>query len=191
MDLKVWQAVPIGNACTLEPIENVERHTDLKRGVPFAARFPRDATLRMDRKFKKDTGLTDDLSNMNRIKVCSGKLTEFLKKQKLKNVEFLPVTILDHKGKVASKEYTIVHPVGLQDALDVEASKPRFNRILKTQIDEVERFVVDVRRIEPGVRIFRLAGFYSPVLIDAELAKSIEAEGFRGSAFQELDRYGH
>src|SRR4051812_33364529 len=134
----VWKSKRVGNACLLEQVENLGSLNllSLYTGGCFEGRFPANAQLRMSKDFKKDTGLIDDVRAGGHVKVCSPRLVDFLRKQKLKNVEFLPVTILDHKGKVASKEYSIVNPFGLQDALDLEKSKPEYNAIRPTDIDE-------------------------------------------------------
>jgi hypothetical protein len=188
MELVIWESIAVGNACKLDGIENVDG-LDLVLGVPMKKGFPSDVRLPMSKRHKKDTGLTDDLSNSNQIKVCSARLTEFLRKKRLKNVEYLPVTILDHKGKVASKDYSIVHPVGLQDALDVKASKPTYSPIIPTEIDEVKKLVVDVKRVDPEVRLFRLKSFNYPVLVDRTLAREIQAGGFVGPSFVELEDF--
>jgi hypothetical protein len=189
MDCVVWESVPVGNACVLESIENVERAPRLRTGLAFASAFPKDAQFRMSREFKKDTALTDDISNGTLVKVCSPKLVEFLQKLKVPGVEYLPVRILDHKGKVASADYRIVNPCPPQDVLDVKASGPRYSQMLKTEIVELKKLVVDPRKLEPGVRIFRIKGFTKPVLVDRKLAEAMEAEGFVGPAFTELDEY--
>jgi len=187
MDFVVWKARAVGNACTLEPIENVERFPDLYCGVSFAGRFPADATFRMSRSFKKDTRLVDDVINGSSVKVCSKRLTDFLRAQKLPHVEYLPVTILNHKGRVASTEYTVVNPVGLQDALDLKASGPHYNLIDKQSIDHVDKIVLAPARLEKGVRLFRLKGLTTPVLLDKALADAIAGEGFVGPYFQPPD----
>lgn len=190
MTFLVWSSTAVNNACRVEPLENVERFRDLKKGVSFGTSFPADALVRMSKSFKKDTKLVDDVKNGDEIKICSKRLAEFLRSKRVKNVEFLALTILDHKGKVAASDYCIVHPIVLQDALDVVASKPRHNAIRPKDIDGVEELVVDERRVDPKVSVFRLAGLNRPVLIRQELADDLTAAGFVGPYFMALQRYG-
>ncbi len=189
MEYVVWECAAVGNACGLDSIENVERARALKRGVPFGDAFPGDARFRMSKAHKKDTVLTDDLSNTDRLKVCSPRLVDFLRKAKVGHVEYLPVRILDHKGKVASSDYRIVNPFPPQDVLDLKASGPQYSAIRKTTIMDVKRLVIDAKRVEPGVRIFRIKDFTDPVLVDRQLAEDIAAAGFVGPVFTELDEY--
>lgn len=189
MEFFVWDSLPIGNACVLDGPENFEKPYQLRTGASFAAAFPADVLFRMAKRHGKDTGLTDDLVNGAFLKVCSAEVVAFLQKRKAKNLEYLPVSVLDHKGKPTPRAYFIVSPLGLQAALDLEKSKPRYNRILKTQISQVERLVLDTAKIEPGVRIFRLTGLSTPVFVEKDLAQEMQAAGFTGSSFLKLDEY--
>lgn len=190
MDYLVWKSIPVGNACILDSPENVEFSPRLVRGVPYAAEFPKDACMRMSRDAKKRTALVDDLTNTNRIKVCSPRLVAFLKERKLCNLEYLPIKILDHKGKVAASDYCIVHPIHLQDALDLEASKPTWGHIAKTEINFVQTLVIHPEKVDPKVRIFRLKSFHDPVLIEKSLADEMTAAGFDGCVFRPPSRWG-
>jgi len=189
MEYLVWNNLPYQNVCLLDVIENVEPQSNLLRGVLLQKTFPTDALMKMSARHKKDTGLNDDLPNLHDCKVCSKPLVDFLKRRNLKNVEYLPIKIINHKGKVASDEYFIVHPISPQDALDVKASKPKYNQLIKTEINKVENIILDKSRLDPEVKIFRLASYFFPVLIEKELAKEMEAEGFKGPYFEELDEY--
>ena len=182
MDYLVWDATYAGNACHLLGVRKVEYTNQLVEGYEFGDTFPADAVMSMSPHFKKDTKLVDDVMNAARVKVCSKRLVDFLKSKKLKNVEYHPVTILDHKKKVASTEYSIVHPIGLQDAIDLKASVPEINPIDQT-VDAVERLVFDKSRIDPKVRLFRFAGLTRPVIIDSALADELKAQNFVGLAF--------
>ena len=190
MEYLWWATVAVGNGCIVETPENVEFTPRFKRGVPYAADFPDDALVRMTSDSKKRTALLDDVANSDRIKICSPRLVEFLKARKLKNVEFLPVKILDHKKKVAAADYCIVHPIHLQDALDIEASAPRWSAIEKTEISNVKSLVIVPSKVDPEVRIFRLKSYLAPVLIEKTLADEILAAGFKGCFFDPLESWG-
>lgn len=98
----------------------------------------------------------------------------------------LPLTILDHKGKVASRDYFILNPVGLVDALDREASEPGYHVADRELIFRVARTVLDPRRLDPERRVFRLAGLRLPVLVERPLAEAMKAAGLVGPWFREL-----
>jgi hypothetical protein len=189
MDYLTWDTSAAGNVCRLEGLENVERDLDLLDGVPFGDAFPADARIGMSKKHKKNTALADDIPNDTALKYCSQRLVDFLRAKKLSNVEYLPVTVLDHKGKPTRDRHFIVHLVHPQDALDLERSRPRFNALRKTKVDAVGKLVLDPRKVDPEVRIFRLAHYRRPVIIEKKLALEMEAQGFTGPAFYPLDEW--
>ena len=189
MEWVVWEALPTGNACILEAVENIEKSSRVERGVTLAATWPKDAIMRMTKRHKKNTALLDDVSSYSSAKVCSPRLVEFLRSKRLENVEYLPITILDHRDQVASKDYCIVHPIHPQDALDVQASQAEYDAIVKTDIESVARIVLDEGRLDSRVQLFRLNNFFTPVLLAKAIADEITAKAFKGSYFRTLDEY--
>ncbi|WPB76674.1 hypothetical protein KYC5002_47760 [Archangium violaceum] len=189
MDYLVWDRRDEGNSCALLTPEEVERDWELSEGVPRAANFSPDALFRMSDRHKKNTGLTDNLINMRRLIVASARLKDFLQFRALKNVEYLPVSIINHKGKVASSEYFIVHPIHPQECLDLQASTPRYSHINPTDIATVKKLVVDPTKIDPDVSLFKLKNYGRPTLIRRQLADEILKAGFRGVSFLELHEY--
>jgi hypothetical protein len=113
---------------------------------------------------------------------------KFLESRDLKNVEYLPVKILDHKGKVASEDYVIVHPIKPQDCLDLEKSEPEYNLINEDKIDEVKRMVIDEERLDPEILLFRIKDYSKDVIIRRELAKELHDQGYGGLGFKKPRR---
>jgi len=185
-----WKSVPIGNATVLDPIEGMDRSYELLKGTSFAGQFPKNVSFRMSAEHPKDIGLTDALANMNELLVASKRLKEFLEAKNLPNLEYHQVSIINHKGRVASEEYFLVHPIHPQDCLDLQASGPRYNKINPALISRVQDLVIDESKIAPGVKLFRLKAFGKPLLIHRELAAEIAKSGFSGPVFIELERYG-
>ncbi len=189
MDYLTWDTSTAGNVCRLEGPRNVERERDLRRGVPFGKDFPKDARMVMSKHHKKNTGLADDIPNDSFHKICSKRLVDFLRAEMLPNVEYLPVAILDHKGKVASADHFIVHLTEPQDVLDVARSKASFSTIIKTDVDEVEQLVLDPKKLDPKVPLFRIAHYRFPVIIEKGLAARIKKEKFVGPTFDALSNW--
>ena len=118
-DFLVWQFEDIPHSFVLDRLHGVERVFELVEGVPRAESFPADARFSVDPDFPNDMGLVDAFTNTYNLTVISEKLKEFIAGQKPKAVEFLPVTILNHKSRPAAKYY-ILHPVDPVDALDTD-----------------------------------------------------------------------
>jgi hypothetical protein len=83
----------------------------------------------------------------------------------------------------------VVNPIGVQDALDRERSKPTWSTISTDVIDSVRRLVVDEARVDPQAQMFRLAHYLRPVLVRRALAEAIDAAGFTGTAWMRLADY--
>jgi hypothetical protein len=178
----IWRNNPdYDRDCKLSGIERFGSPEILQTGVPLADKLPKTVVLEMDEEFKKNVRLTDSVNNQMALLVLSRRMVDFLESKKLKNLEIIPVKIRDHKGKIASEDYSIVNPLGLQDVLDLKRSK--MVRLDKHTISIVRRFVTKPTKLPAGVGIFRDKHFPQPALVDPELASEISAKGFKGFIF--------
>lgn len=189
MNHVVWRWRNEGSSCLLLPPERVPRSFELYEGVPRAAGFPADALFRMSHDHPKNMGLTDNLMNVGTLIVASLALKRFFEARPLKNVEYLPVTIVNHKERVASRDYFIVHPVVPQDCLDIQASGSTYSTLVPTDIVDVDQLIIDPARVDPEVELFRLQHFGEPVLIRRRLAIELLEAGFTGLYFVELNAF--
>jgi hypothetical protein len=188
-DLLIWAARDVPDACALDKLTGVDRQYELAKGIPRASTFPQDAAFTMDSDFFNDLMLTDNLINTDRLIVASRRLKEFLEARPLRHVEYLPVTIIDHKGKPASREYFIVHPTDLVDCLDMDQSEVEWGLVDEQSIDSVARLVIDLAKVDPAVELFRPKPFYDVVVVRRALAEAIDAAGFVGIRWIALADY--
>ena len=188
-DFLIWDSAVVPNACCLAQLVNVDDQFELPKGIPRAATFPSDAAFTMDPDFPNDMLLTDNLVNTDRLVIASARLKTFLESQALQRVEYLPVTILNHKGRSASRDYFIVHPVELDACVDLGASDVEWSIIDPASIDSVTSLVIDEHALDPGVALFRPKPFYDIVLVRRPLAEAIDAQGFSGIRWIELSSY--
>jgi hypothetical protein len=142
----------------------------------------------MNPEFPLDTVLVDAPWNLEQWIVISPRVRDFLQARDVGHVEYLPVKIIDHRGRVASRDYTIAHPVGPVDCIDMKKSK----FVWDPEMDEMEslrRVVLREDRIPSDRHLFRLAKFYQPVVVRRHLAQALDAEGFTGIRWTELNKY--
>lgn len=180
----------------LEKLEGVEKKWELNEGVSRAASFPTDAFFHMHRDRPYDTLLTDNLKNINMLIVGSGRLKEFLEKRRVEKVEYLPVTILDHKDKPIRSNYFIIHPIDPVACLDIDRCGATWDELDEDDIESVQRIVIDASMIDEERQVikierklFRPRHFYRITLIRRDLAEAIDAEGFTGIRWVEMDDY--
>jgi hypothetical protein len=133
--------------------------------------------------------MTDNLINTRTLIVASLKLKNFLETRQLPKVEYLPITILDHKGRPASRDYFIIHPIEPVDCLDVSQCGAQRSSIDPETIQWLDRLVIDEGKIDPSRDMFRLKFFYDVILVRRELAAAIDAEGLTGIRWIELSDY--
>ncbi len=91
--------------CILEFIQGFPDDFKLFKGHSVAKEWPANVSFKMDmdKHFKKHIKLTDHLLNSSNVIIASKRFQEFLRNEKVPNLEFLPVTIFNQQNKVASK----------------------------------------------------------------------------------------
>jgi len=186
----VWDTKIVPNACVLDELKGVEERWTLVKGVSQRSRFSSDATFHMNHEFPNNTVLIDSLQNISMLIVGSARLVAFLRTRVSTNLEFLPVAIANHKKKIISRDYSIIHPTDPVDCLDMTKSAPRWSTIDKETINKVKMLVIDEKKVDPTRSLFRPRSFFRVVLVKRELAEAIDAEGFTGIEWLELENYG-
>lgn len=184
----VWRFQDVPNSCVLDELSGVPKMFQIRKGIPRAEGFPSDAKFTLDPDYPNDTLLVDAFDNVYRLAVISLTLKTFLEGRDIVNVEFLPVTIMDHKGKPKAN-YFIVHPIYPVECLDLEASGAKWDTVNKDTIDTVDRLVLNTDKIDPNLQIFKIRFFYNYLLVRQNLADAITAEGFTGIRWVPVDDF--
>ena len=188
MSFVIWRAGDEGNTCRLEGLQGWDDDWKLQEGVSVAAEYPDGTYYRMDPDHPKRVRLSDCLANQNALPVISNRLKSFIEDKGLPDVEFLPVTIINHKGRIPSRDYWIVNPTRTVDCLDVEASQVTYSPFDGT-IDLMKRMVLNEDRIADDVTIFRVLNVPGPVLLLTELADEIQAAGFTALLWKDPSKH--
>jgi len=189
MDYLVWAANPAGGYCGLKILKNVEDSYELKRGISRAKGFPSDACFHMDESHPKQIKLADNITNLDGLAVVSKGLKEFVEFRKPSYTEFLPITIYNHKGRIASKEYFIINPFKIQDCIDLNKSGVRWNAIDPELISSWSKLVIDTNRIDINLLLFRPKYKPSIVMVRRDLVEEIKKGGFTGIYFFDVDKF--
>ncbi len=174
--------------CFLNSLSNVDNASEIYDGTSFIKDFPTDACFHMDESKPKAIKLADHVRNASGLHVVSQNLMEFIKSHNPESVEFLPVTIYNHKGRVASTEYYIMNPLIVQDCIDLEKMEVKWNPANKEKISSWKGgLILDTNRIDKTIQIFRPKYHTNTVLVRKDLATSIENDDFTQILFKELD----
>jgi uncharacterized protein DUF1629 len=150
------------------------------QGVSLAANPPEKLTMSMYADEPTNTVLPDYVQNMDRLLIVSPRLRSFLEAQQVSNVEYYPLEIKDHKGKVASDEYSVAHLINHIECIDVAASGVKWmGEGLDTQrIFRIKSLVIDPAKV-PGDRTLFFPRYYDKhTILRRRLAEALRNEGF-------------
>jgi hypothetical protein len=185
----IWTYERVPSACVLDELAGLDKTSRLNHGVPLLAQFPENVSFHMHGDFPKNLLLVDNLLNSDQVIVASSRVKEFLEARAVPQVEYLPVRIIDHKRKVASKDYFIVHAVDPVDCIDTKKSAFKMSRINPQRFDRFERLVIDESRVPADRQLFRLKNFGDVTLARRDLADALKQAGFTGIGWVELSEY--
>lgn len=189
VNYRIWNAFRSPGICLLGKVEGYEATWRFIGGKPLADTFPTGVRFHMRETSPTDIKLADSLVNLDRAIVVSKALVDYLEGKKLPAVEYLPVSIVNHKGRVASADYFVVNVLAVQDCLDLQKSEPNYNKINPTRIDGVKRIVFDPSKMDPAFPLFRAKGFNRVLFVESKMADAIDGQGFSNTEFLPLDEY--
>lgn len=185
-----WETTARGGLASFTELENVPKGHLIAVGVSLQEGFPDDAAYRMNPGHKKDKTLPGAArtADGDAVPVVSPELREFIQEFEPRGVEFLPVTVYDHKGKVASNGYSIMNPTLILDCLDQEAMSIEWNPLDKTSIMECDTIVLSAAAVADAPPIFRIKHLENLVVVRRDIAEKAK-EQFTGLYCSELSEY--
>jgi hypothetical protein len=138
-------------------------------GLPAAAEYPDNVIAKMDH---NESGilLSDFIGNSELSLICSGRVKAVIEKHCGDFCEYLPVSIENHKGRIASSDYFYINPLGLHDCLNLSLSD--IKRTEDGKVLRVRKYVFDFNKLKDVPPLFRVPEdktryFISPKLADA------------------------
>lgn len=152
----------------------------LDEGTRLGDRFPPNASVRFSDEFATRRTVCDFMSNTFGSLIASARVRRILEAQGADNCEFIPLTLLDHKGKVASREHFLLNVLGHAEAVDLERSVVDMDSILKDRIAYFDKLVLRREGIPPDARIFRLSRKRNEFLISQAVHDAFTQEGVTG-----------
>ena len=182
----LWTSKIEPNACTLSDMGGFSKIFALRDGVVQGGDFPPDVTMQMDPRKPTDTLLTDNLRNLKNIIVVSSELRDFLEERKISELEFLPVVVLDHKGRPVNRTYSIMNPTNNPDCLDMDLCQPVWGAIDDRIMKKVKALVVKADWDGSSRPLFRPKHYRARPLVLKSLADEITAAGFTGIRWEPI-----
>jgi len=180
----IWSSQYVEGQCVIRAPEGLKKNFQLKRGISRLEGWPAKAVCAMSDDFPKDIALSDNLYGAG-MTVVSKRVKEALEAGSVKDVEYLPVHIQNHKGRIASSDYFIVNPLGTVECVDVKASKVKWNDINPELLSSCEQLVIKTNAVPAAKHLFRPKHVPYILLARSELAKQMERAKFTGLSFRD------
>lgn len=157
---------------------SIERPWRLTEGVPIGTDLPPDTEFPMD----PDYGdmLTDFVLNTINVLIVSNKVRAIFKNEAVANIEYLPIVILDKKGRVKSEDFSVANLLGSVDCLDAENSVYEDDPLAEGQITNVQRLNILIEKVAKDIKLFRLKQKHTCFIIRDDLLKSLHDHGVTG-----------
>ncbi|HPH69878.1 MAG TPA: hypothetical protein PLF40_29200 [Kofleriaceae bacterium] len=135
------------------------------------------------------SSMPDYVENSKTWHICSGALANVIADAAAVDVELLPATILDHKGRPAKRDYFIVNVLPLIEAVDRNASVFMPSSATPSAIFSFTRLVLDHRVLQHEPAIFRLKEEHQTTLVREDVVKTLASSGLTGFRFIEPANY--
>ncbi|MFY0562746.1 imm11 family protein [Archangium lansingense] len=141
----------------------------LSRGRPMGNDYPKDPQWRMSDTYG-GIKLPSLIANTDSILVVERPLKEVFEATGVA-MECLPFVLVNHKGRVASRDYFIVNPLGNLDCLNLEKSEIEW---LDDDVVGIEKFVLDTEKVKDAPDMFRVKEDRETIVISHRLADELK-----------------
>jgi len=150
------------------------------KGISLAGKYPAEATVRFSANFPALRKAKDFQPNILNALISSPKTQAVLRELNVENAELLPVSLTDHRGKVAAKDYAFVNLLGSQPAIDMNKSQYKLSALKKDQIRGIDKLVLQPSKIDKTAKMFRCETLRTLVLIRDDVRAAFEKAGLTG-----------
>ena len=145
---------------------------------PLGERFPDGTAYGFDPDLPDARKLVDLQPNTLGLFICSPALREILSVEP--NIEWLPISVANHRGKPAGEGYAIANFLNGVDCIDEGHSEFEEDDVFEGRIEGFDKLVIDPERVPEERSVFRLARRSRTVILTADVKARIDAEGMTG-----------
>ncbi|MFT6442710.1 MAG: hypothetical protein ACJASQ_001173 [Crocinitomicaceae bacterium] len=184
----IWRFKDVPNAYVPKKLLNMEKTLRLLMGVSLVDDMPSNLQFSADPDYPNDQLMLDNFGNNQSVIPISPKLKAFLEDKNIPNLEFIPVDMLDHNGRVIV-QYFLLHSTEVIDAIDKDKTDLEVDDLNNEMYDSVDDLTLLEESVPPHIQIFKVKGLYDVTCISKALAKEIDDNGFTGISWKEISTY--
>lgn len=180
---KFWVFASSGNggAVILKMPQDGPKEWEYFQARRLAETLPAGAALKFSKRFPSQKKVFDSVCNLNRVPIVSVRIRQIIDVMAPGDCEFLPITLLDHKGKVASREHFLLNILRVEDVIDMEQSQFDRHPFKEDQIYSIELLRLKADVVPPDAHIFHPRTMMDLHLIDEEIHDAFMREGITGA----------
>ncbi len=127
------------------------------------------------------------IGNTGRLLIVHKDVSEEVLKFNPGEIQVLPLTVLNHKNRIHSRDYVFLNPLHRIECVNIKLSKvlrhPRKAKILK-----IKKIVLDRNKLDEASDLFRPLESHSRYIYSERLVDAINARGFTNFEFRELEQ---
>ena len=185
----VWFRITTeGNAARFRGIENYEYYYKLYEAISLTDDYPADVQIRMNDDFPDSIGLYDVLSVLGGGNfVVSEKMKEFLENAGVNNVQYFPITVLNHKGRKTAEKYVVVNILSMVDCIDRTKTSYKISALDEELMKKISNLTIDESKIDPTLLLFRVKYIRHKIIVRRDFAEKLRDAGFKYFQLSEIE----
>ncbi|HYO53819.1 imm11 family protein [Archangium sp.] len=157
----------------------------LAKGRAVANEYPQDVKMKMADRYPGIL-VPDFIYNVIACTLVSEAAKELLEQHAQADIEFLPFTLLNHKGRVARERCYIVNVLGVADCVDPGRTSATHSRMERGTYLFLNKLELDLKKVPETARIFRLKQLPSVMIVHETLRAVLQEKGLTGLGFIEM-----
>lgn len=151
----------------------------VSKGIRMDHRHPPDVVLTMGREHP-GLAIPDLVNNTLGLCVVSSRLKDLLERESRAQIEFLPISIMNHKGRIAASDYFLANVLDHHDCIDLSRSDVDQNNPKPGMLSGLHRLFVLEEKIPVEARFFRLKPMPEAIIIRDDLRALLDAAAITG-----------
>ncbi|RYZ43105.1 MAG: hypothetical protein EOO71_05080 [Myxococcaceae bacterium] len=151
-------------------------------GVRMGDAYPPGLRFQMAKE-EKGLKIADIIPNALGYLMVSSRMKGLLEQHAGIEIEFLPFTLLNHRGRVAREDCFIANLIGTQDCVDMARSEGDASEFNPRRLVFVRRLALDENKVAPEAKLFRTTTVPSIPIVRGDLKDLFEKEGVTGPTF--------
>jgi hypothetical protein len=112
--------------------------------------------------------------------MISGRLKALLEKEAGVEIEFLPFTLYNHKGRIAAEDCFIANVIGTRDCVDMKRTRGEKSIMSPGEFEAIFLLHLDPASVPPEEKLFRLNVRPNIFIIRDDLRATFEQHGITG-----------